>query len=80
MSRKVFSNMVHFQFDGLLSGKPDERCLCSWFAAIKNATIALSNGKVFNMGIKNLGKENIYIWPVKLNGKPYSKIYITHRQ
>jgi hypothetical protein len=52
MSRKVFSSMVNFKFDGLY----------------------LVNG------IKNRRKENIYIWPVKLNGKLYSKAYIIQRQ
>jgi hypothetical protein len=32
------------------------------------------------MSVKKRGKENIYIWPVKLNGKLYSKAYIIYRQ
>jgi len=44
---------------------------------LKSAEISLSNGKVFHMGIKNAGKANIYIQSVRLNGKPYDKVYIT---
>jgi len=44
---------------------------------LKSAVMSLSNGKIFSMRIKNPGKENRYIQSVKLNGKPYNKIYIT---
>jgi len=44
---------------------------------LKSASIALANGKTFSMSVKNTGKTNIYIQSVKLNGKPYSKTYIT---
>lgn len=44
---------------------------------LKNASIALANGKTFSMSVKNPGKDHCYIQSVKLNGKPYHKTYIT---
>lgn len=40
----------------------------------------LDNGKTFTVLAPAVGKENIYIQSVKLNGKPYDKSYITHEQ
>jgi len=44
---------------------------------LKSASIALSNGKSFNVSVINSGRENKYIQSVLLNGKPYNKVYIT---
>ncbi|EHQ25790.1 GH92 family glycosyl hydrolase [Mucilaginibacter paludis] len=44
---------------------------------LKAAAITLPNGKTFSVSVKNPGKPNIYIQSVKLNGKPYTKTYIT---
>jgi predicted alpha-1,2-mannosidase len=44
---------------------------------LKSASIALSNGKVFNVRVVNPGKGNKYIQSVILNGKKYEKAYIT---
>ncbi len=44
----------------------------------KQATINLESGKAFNVIAKNISPENIYIQSVTLNGKPYSKAWITH--
>jgi predicted alpha-1,2-mannosidase len=44
---------------------------------LKNAVMTLPNGKTFRINVKNTGKDNIYIQSVKLNGKAYSKNYIT---
>ena len=40
----------------------------------------LSNGNTFTVLAPTVSKENIYIQAVKLDGKPYSKSYITHEQ
>ncbi|PTX59750.1 putative alpha-1,2-mannosidase [Kordia periserrulae] len=42
------------------------------------ATINLENGKTFTIAAKNLSKENMYIKSAKLNGKNYTKTFITH--
>jgi predicted alpha-1,2-mannosidase len=41
------------------------------------ATINLENGKQFIIIAHNQSEKNIYVQSVKLNGKPYSKSYIT---
>lgn len=43
------------------------------------AEIGLPQGKVFKFIAENNSKENIYIQAVELNGKPYSKSFITHK-
>ena len=40
----------------------------------------LGNGKTFTVLAPNVSRENIYIQSVKINGQPYDKSYITHRQ
>ena len=40
----------------------------------------LANGKTFVVRAENVSDENIYIQSVKVNGQPYDKSYITHRQ
>ena len=40
--------------------------------------INVRNGKTFTVEAVNNSKENIYIQKVFLNGKPYSKSYITY--
>ena len=42
--------------------------------------IALPKGKTFCIIAKNNTAENIYIQSVTLNGKPYTKSFITHKQ
>ncbi|WP_319503511.1 GH92 family glycosyl hydrolase [uncultured Draconibacterium sp.] len=44
----------------------------------ESATIKLPGEKTFEVKAKNLNKTNIYIDSVTLNGKPYTKSYITH--
>lgn len=41
--------------------------------------INLGNGKEFTVNANNVSDKNIYIQSVKLNGKTYSKNYITHK-
>jgi len=45
---------------------------------IDEATIAVPGGKAFTIVAKNNSPENPYIQSVELNGKPYTKSYITH--
>ena len=45
---------------------------------VDEATIAVPGGKSFTIVAKNNSAENVYIQSVELNGKPYSKSYITH--
>jgi len=45
---------------------------------LDEATINLDNGKKFVMKAVNNSDENIYIQSVKLNGKPYSELYIDY--
>lgn len=42
------------------------------------ASIKLPKGKTFDIVAQNNSKQNIYIQSVKLNGKPYTKSYITY--
>ena len=42
--------------------------------------LSLGNGKTFTVLAPNVSRENIYIQSVKVNGQPYDKSYITHRQ
>lgn len=45
---------------------------------LPQATINLENGKQFTIITKNPGTEYIYIQDIRLNGKPYTKNFITH--
>ena len=44
---------------------------------LKQATMQLGNGKVFQVTTKNASKDNVYIQSVLLNGKAYNQTYIT---
>jgi hypothetical protein len=41
-------------------------------------TLNLENGNTFEIIAKNNGKENVYIQSAQLNGKPYSKTYLSN--
>jgi len=43
------------------------------------ARIHLQDGKTFTIRAKNLSDSNFYIQSAKLNGRSYSKSYITHQ-
>lgn len=43
------------------------------------ATLQVGNGKVFSVRVLNNSAQNKYIQRVTLNGKPYSKSYLLHR-
>ena len=45
----------------------------------EKATIRLPDGKKFVVRARNLSPENIYVQQVWLNGKPYDKSWIVHR-
>ena len=45
---------------------------------VSHARINLPSGKVFEVITDNLAKENPYVEKVLLNGKPLSRLYITH--
>ncbi|MCG9793153.1 GH92 family glycosyl hydrolase [Flavobacterium algicola] len=47
---------------------------------VKEASIALENGKKFNITTENQSKENCYIQSMTLNGKPFSDLTISHKQ
>lgn len=46
---------------------------------MNEAKINVGGGKTFNIIAKNNGKDNKYIQSVKLNGQPYTKSYINHK-
>lgn len=46
---------------------------------LKKATIQLENDKTFTIEAVNLSASNIYIKGITLNGKPYHKLFITHK-
>ncbi len=43
------------------------------------ATIPLANGKTFTMKTENLSVNNLYVDKIELNGKPYDKKTISHK-
>lgn len=45
---------------------------------VEKANINLSNGNKFTIEVKNQSAKNIYVKQVKLNGKIWHKLYITH--
>ncbi len=48
--------------------------------SVKSAVIHLSEGKQFNMVVKNQANNNVYIQSISLNGIPLLKPFITHEQ
>ena len=47
---------------------------------MNKATINVGNGKFFTVVATNNSKKNKYIQSIRLNGKKYDKIFITHSQ
>ncbi len=45
----------------------------------ESAEIHLENGKTFSVRAPKVSSKNKYIQSVKLNGKPYTKLFISHR-
>lgn len=46
---------------------------------VNEAAINVGGGKIFTVKANNNSKENIYIQSVTLNGQPYTKSYINHK-
>ena len=46
--------------------------------ALTKSTMKLSGGKTFTITASNPSSKNVYIQSAKLNGKAYSKTYLTH--
>jgi putative alpha-1,2-mannosidase len=46
--------------------------------AVQKAIIRLENGKTFTIDTKNQSEKNVYVQKVELNGRPLSRLYITH--
>ncbi|WDF68185.1 GH92 family glycosyl hydrolase [Sphingobacterium oryzagri] len=46
--------------------------------SLDRASISMPSGKTFTIVANNNAKENVYIKSAKLNGKSYTKMYITH--
>jgi putative alpha-1,2-mannosidase len=40
--------------------------------------VALSNGKHLTIKAPNVSDKNCYVQSLKLNGRPYTKLYLTH--
>ncbi|MEO8786786.1 MAG: glycoside hydrolase domain-containing protein, partial [Chitinophagaceae bacterium] len=45
---------------------------------MSKSTIDVGGGKIFTTLAPKVSDKNIYIQSIKLNGKPYQKLYITH--
>jgi putative alpha-1,2-mannosidase len=46
--------------------------------AVKQAVMPLENGKTFTIEAKNQSDKNVYVAKAELNGKPLTRLYITH--
>jgi len=69
----VFSAM------GFYPVNPANGVYCFGSPQLKEATINLESGKQFKIITNNGGSDNVYIRKILLNGKPYQKNYISHR-
>ena len=69
----IFSSM------GFYPMNPANSVYCFGSPLLKHAAIRLENGKTFSVEAPNVSPENIYIQKIILNGKPYTKNYITHQ-
>ena len=45
---------------------------------LNETKLKMSSGKTFRLTAKNLTDKNIYVQSATLNGKPYTKSFITH--
>ncbi len=69
----VFSAM------GFYPVNPANGIYCLGSPQLKKATIHLANGKQFAVKTNNASAANVYIQKILLNGIPYEKNYITHK-
>jgi putative alpha-1,2-mannosidase len=70
--------MFFHPWDFTLSILPTEH-MFSAARLFDKAEIALPEGKSFRVIAENNSKENLYIQSATLNGKPYEKSFITHK-
>ena len=63
---------------GLYQVNPSDGIFVFGSPCLDGIKINVRNGKTFTVEAVNNSKENIYIQKVFLNGKPYSKSYITY--
>ena len=68
-----------FSAMGFYPVNPANNIYCFGSPQLEKATINLANGKQFKVITNNTGDDNIYIQKIILNGKPYQKNYITHK-
>lgn len=45
---------------------------------LESVSIRMDNGNTFRMKARNLSEQNIYVQSVKVNGKPYNNVWISH--
>ena len=64
---------------GFYSANPANGAYVFGSPAVNSASIAVQGNKVFTINAINNSKENIYIQKVTLNGKPYTKSFITYK-
>ncbi|MBN2164183.1 MAG: GH92 family glycosyl hydrolase [Pontiellaceae bacterium] len=64
---------------GFYPVNPANGIYCFGSPLLKNAALHLANGNTFSVRAENAGKDNVYIQSITLNGKPYQKTFITHR-
>lgn len=67
-----------FSAMGFYPVNPANSIYCFGSPLLEEAAINLANGKQFKMIAKNVGGDNVYIQKIRLNGKTYTKNYITH--
>lgn len=68
-----------FSAMGFYPVNPANSVYCFGSPQLPKASIKLANGKQFTVKTNNAGENNIYIQKILLNGKPYKKNYITHK-
>ncbi|MCX6230560.1 MAG: GH92 family glycosyl hydrolase [Bacteroidetes bacterium] len=67
-----------FSAMGFYPVNPANSVYCFGSPQLAKACINLAEGKQFKIITNNAGGENIYIQKILLNGKPYTRNYITH--
>ncbi|MBW8326047.1 MAG: glycoside hydrolase family 92 protein [Prolixibacteraceae bacterium] len=68
-----------FSAMGFYPVNPANSIYCFRSPQLEKTTINLANGKQFKVITNNVGIDNIYNQKIILNGKPYQKNYITHK-
>ncbi len=68
-----------FSAMGFYPVNPANSVYCFGSPQLKHATINLANGKQFKIITNNAGDCNVYIQKILLNGVPYEKNFITHK-